>query len=143
MSSTPPIRDIDFSSEFTFRTSRSGGSGGQHVNKVETQVELRFAVNDSALLSDAQKARINEKLANRINKLGELVLKTAASRSQAANKEHIIERFYSLLEEALTIEKKRRPTRISRSKKENRLKSKKLHSQKKQDRKKNWGSSDS
>ena len=126
----------DFESELVFRTSRSGGSGGQHVNKVETKVELNFDVLNSALLSEEQKGKLNDKLKNRINKNGILLISSESERSQLANKKKVIARFYELLKECLKEQKKRVPTKPSRASKEKRLRKKKARSVKKVRRKK-------
>lgn len=120
--------------EFQFKTSRSGGAGGQHVNKTETKVELIFDVNASITLNEAEKARILDKLAGNINEEGQLRLNSSESRSQLSNKENVIEKFYALLENALKKEKKRIPTVIPEAIKEGILKTKKLHSRKKAER---------
>jgi len=119
------IRIIDFSPEFKFKTSRSSGSGGQHVNKVETRVELLFNVGDSTLLDDQQKKRIGSKLKKRINADGVLRVVSEHGRSQSANKGVAIDLFYDLLEEALKVPKKRKPSKPSKASKEKRLKEKK------------------
>lgn len=124
----------NFLPEFKFRTSRSSGAGGQHVNKTETKVELIFDIAGSSLLSEAEKARLTSKLASYINADGKLRLNNAASRSQSANKEAVIEKFYQLLEKGLKKEKKRIPTKMPKEIKQEILKSKKLHSQKKAER---------
>ncbi len=129
------IRERDFSSELTFSASRSSGPGGQHVNKVSTKVELRFHVMESKLLTPEEKELILEKLAKRINQLGELVLVSQVERSQLKNKEKVIEKFYDLLTKALTLRKRRKPTKPSAASKEKRLEEKRLQGEKKERRK--------
>ena len=124
----------DFTVELHFSASRSSGPGGQHVNKVSTKMELRFHIASSALLSDEEKELIAEKLANRINAAGELVLVSQSERSQIQNKEKVTEKFYTLLLRALTPRKKRKPTRPTRISKEERLEVKKQQSEKKERR---------
>ncbi len=130
------IRDIDFYNEFDFTTSRSSGAGGQHVNKVNTQVELRFDVNESGLLTPEHKERILKKLENRITKDGILVLQCSESRSQHRNKEICIDKFYDLMEEALTEQPKRKKTKPSKQAKRRRLEKKRKHAEKKARRRK-------
>jgi len=125
---------IDFSTEFKFQTSRSRGAGGQNVNKVESRVELIFDVNNSALLNDIQKEKINKKLANKIDNEGFLHITSETSRSQLKNKELVVEKFYALLEKALTDPKPRKASKPSRAAKEKRLQEKRLHSMKKKER---------
>jgi len=130
------IRDIDFTPEITFSFSRSSGKGGQNVNKVATRVELRFNIPSSALLTDEQKERLMDKLDNRINKNGDLLLFVEETRSQIKNRDIAIARFYELLEENLTIRKKRKPTKPGKKAKEKKLKEKKIVGEKKERRKK-------
>ena len=118
----------DFSSEFIFQTSRSSGPGGQNVNKVSSKVELRFNLLSSTLLDEHEKAVIAEKLVNKINNEGELVLVAQTDRSQLKNKEKVIEKFYHLLEKALTPPKKRYRTRPTKASVEKRLESKRIKS---------------
>ena len=125
----------NFDSEFTFTTSRSSGSGGQHVNKTETKVELVFDVNASLLLNEKEKEKFASKWSNRINTAGEFKISSSQHRSQSANKEHVIKKFYEMLEKALRKEKKRVATKIPEAVKEDIRKNKKLHSQKKTERK--------
>jgi ribosome-associated protein len=129
------ITQIDFSPEFRFQTSRSRGSGGQNVNKVETRVELIFNVGESQLLNDPQKERILQKLTNRIDNDGNFHVTAELHRSQLKNKELVIEKFYALIEKALAENKPRKKTRPSKAKIEKRLQEKKQHGQKKRDRK--------
>lgn len=124
----------DFLGELHFSASRSSGPGGQNVNKVSTRMEVRFHVASSALLSDAEKELVAEKLASRINLAGELVLVSQTKRSQLQNKEKVIEKFYMLLTRALTPRKKRTPTKPSRASKEERLEAKRQQSEKKERR---------
>jgi ribosome-associated protein len=122
--------------ELTLAFSRSGGKGGQNVNKVSTRVELRFDVGASPSLRESQRMRIQEKLANRIDKDGILHLVADGERSQWANREAVTERFRLLLAEALHIERKRKATRPSRGAQERRIQEKKAHASKKSAR--NW-----
>lgn len=121
--------------ELKFKTSRSKGPGGQHVNKVESQVDLFFNVNESNYLSRDQKEIICAKLTNRISNEGFLRLQCDESRSQLTNKEIVTERFLLLIEYALKPEKKRKPTKPGKGSKEMRLKNKKKKSEKKESRK--------
>ena len=124
-----------FIDEMTFSTSRSGGPGGQNVNKVNTKVELRFNIDDSVLLSDDDKECLHSKLSNKINNRGELILISKKYRTQLKNKQQVIEKFFSLLTIALTLPKKRIPVTPTKASKEKRLESKKIQSDKKRDRK--------
>ncbi len=122
--------------EFKFSASRSGGPGGQNVNKVSTKVELRFALFQSAVLSDFEKRTINYKLARRINSENEIVLVSSVERSQWRNKGKVTEKFFTLVEAALTPIKKRVKTSPTKASKLRRIEGKKLLSQKKKMRKK-------
>ena len=129
------IRDRDFRDEFVFQASRSGGPGGQNVNKVSTKVELRFHIANSVLLNEEEKAVIAAKLINKINKLGELILVAQTDRSQLKNKENVIEKFYVLVNKALTPRKKRRETKPTKASVEKRLESKRVQATIKANRK--------
>lgn len=130
-----PTTFID-ESELSFSTARSGGPGGQHVNKVNTKVVLGFDVINSQYLSDEQKARILEKLANRITRDGILQVTSQDSRSQYANKQDAINKLADLLQDALKTHKKHRRTKVSQAAKQKRLDQKKQRSVTKKNRKK-------
>jgi ribosome-associated protein len=112
-------------SEFEMRASRSGGPGGQSVNKTDSKVELRWSVEDTSALTDEQRARVRNRLANRITDDGVLILQSSEHKSQHRNREAVVARFRALVGEALEPPKKRKPTRRTKASKERRLKAKK------------------
>lgn len=117
--------------EVQFTASRSGGPGGQNVNKVNTKIELRFSVKESTVLNENQKQLILSKLKNRINNEGELLITSASERSQWRNKQKSIELFFSFIEKALTKTRKRRKTQPTVASRLKRLENKKKRGQKK------------
>ena len=123
-------------SELQFKSTRSSGPGGQHVNKTSTRVELNWHIDTSHAFSEEEKLRIKEKLSNRITKEGYLSLASQNSRSQYKNKQDVINRFLIIIEKSLQQPKKRKKTRPSQASKIKRLSNKKAHSEKKANRQK-------
>ncbi|TMM59091.1 aminoacyl-tRNA hydrolase [Maribacter algarum] len=120
--------------ELQFKAVRSSGTGGQHVNKVSTKIELSYDVFTTNALSEDEKERVLLKLKNRLAKNGLLLLQCDESRSQHKNKELAIKRFFDLIENAFKVPKKRKATKPSKASVERRLKSKKKAAQKKANR---------
>ncbi|MDO9340076.1 MAG: alternative ribosome rescue aminoacyl-tRNA hydrolase ArfB [Bacteroidales bacterium] len=128
--------------EFIFSTSRSGGPGGQNVNKVSTKVELRFNLVSTSLFTDSEKEIIFRKLKNKINKEGELILVSQSERTQLMNKKKVTEKFYVVVSKALTVPVKRRSTKPTFASKVKRLEEKKNRGNIKKLRKDSGGSTE-
>lgn len=127
---------IDLTKEITFQTTRSGGKGGQNVNKVETAVIASFHIASSMLLTDEQKTLVAEKLSNRVNSEGYLQVKSQEHRTQLVNKEEAVEKIHELVKKALEKKKPRIATKVSKIAKEKRLEWKKRNSEIKSGRQK-------
>lgn len=121
--------------ELSFKAIRSSGSGGQHVNKVATKVELQFNLDASEALSETEKNRLYEVLGNKLTKDNRLILQCGDTRSQLKNKEIVIKRFLTMIEEGLIEPEERKPTKIPKAVKKKRLVNKRKHSEKKSNRK--------
>ncbi len=122
--------------ELQFKAIRSSGSGGQHVNKVSSKVELLFDLENSNGLTDREKALLKQRLSSRLTNDYHLILQAGTTRSQHRNKQLVIGRFLTLLKENLKIQKKRKATRPTRASVTKRLEGKQRNSVKKQLRKK-------
>ncbi len=114
--------------ELEITASRSGGPGGQHANKANTRITLRWNINDSTVLSDFQKMRILARLAHEITKDGDIIIHHSSSRSQHQNKEHARQRLAEKIKSALKVTKKRTKTKMPKGAKEARIQSKKQRS---------------
>jgi len=125
------MENKDFINEFIFQTSRSGGAGGQNVNKVSTKVELRFHVDNSLLLSEEEKVLIKQKFANKITQEGFLQIISQTERTQLRNKQNAIEKFYLLISSAAKKNKIRTPSAPTRAGQRKRLDQKKKEGVKK------------
>lgn len=121
--------------EFTFKTMRSSGPGGQHVNKTSSKVEISIDINASSALSESEKDRLKNRLENRISAEGILSLQVSESRSQHRNKSIAIDRLINLIKENLKVQKFRKKTKPSKSAMEKRLKTKRIQALKKRNRK--------
>lgn len=117
--------------ELEFAAVRSGGPGGQHANKVSSKVVLYFDIKNSQALTEKEKERLLDKLSSRLNKKNQLMLTCDESRSQHKNKQIVTNRLLTILEDSLTVSKKRIPTKVGRSEKARRLEAKKKRSLKK------------
>lgn len=125
----------DLEKEIEFSTSKSSGKGGQHVNTTETRVELRFNIPSSIILTEEQKLILLLKLQSRLSTSGSIRMYSQKERSQSANKEDVLQRFYVLIAKSLIPKKKRIPVKPGRAAKETRIRDKKAISQRKELRK--------
>jgi ribosome-associated protein len=126
----------DISKEIQFQTARSGGKGGQNVNKVETMVMGFWKPDDTLLFNDEDKQLIKEKLSHKINAEGFLVVKSQVHRSQLSNKDEVIRKMNELVKQALTKKKARIATKIPKAVREKRIENKKRMAEIKEGRKK-------
>lgn len=118
-----PLNELEIS------TSKSGGAGGQHVNKTETKVIIKWNIKKTQALNKEQKIRIMEKLSNKITKEGEILVQNSQTRSRNQNKENALNTLAKIVKKALYVPKKRMKTRVPEREKEKRLKHKKYRSE--------------
>jgi ribosome-associated protein len=130
-----PVKE-DILKSVSFKTSRSGGKGGQNVNKVSSKVELIFDLADADFFDEQQKTLLRERLAGRLDQEGKLHIVSQEDRSQLLNKEKTIAKLIALLKSALHVHKKRKPTKVPKAVIRKRLANKQATAQKKESRKK-------
>ena len=121
-------------SELSYRASRAGGAGGQHVNTSSTRIEVLWSIGSTTALDDETRARVQEKLAARLDAEGNLRVVASDRRSQTQNREAAEARLADLVRRALIVPKRRRPTKPTRASKEKRLESKRQRSERKRNR---------
>lgn len=129
-----PTRD-EILRSVSFKTSRSGGKGGQNVNKVSSKVELIFSIDTFEHFSDEEKVLLKEKLQNRLDSEGLLHIVSQEDRSQLLNKEKTVAKLIELLKRSLQVQKKRKATKIPKVVIQKRLKNKAVNADKKESRK--------
>jgi ribosome-associated protein len=131
MTLTAKVKSKDVTNELDLSASRSGGPGGQNVNKVNSKISLRFDVKQSPSLTEEEKEKILEKLSSRITTEGVLILSASSKRTQLQNKEAAIAKFNQLMGRAFAKRKARKATKPTKGSIKKRLKSKKIQSEKK------------
>jgi ribosome-associated protein len=125
-------------SEITFRASRAGGPGGQHVNTSSTRIELLWDLTRSTAVTEVERARLLEKLAARLDAEGMVRVVASDRRSQSQNREAAAERLAKIVRQALVVPRKRRPTKPTAASREQRLNEKKRRGERKRDRRRNF-----
>lgn len=136
MKTLEDIKERKLIKECILKTARSGGSGGQNINKVETKVELWFNIAESELLTDEEKNILLHKLHKKLEKETTIHLQEQTDRTQLKNKELVKEKFYKLILSGFKIEKVRKATKVSKAVKAKRIESKRIKGEIKQLRKK-------